>query len=94
MLFVDGETNPTSNSSGSGIMISSGSDYVLDVATNISQSTISGIVSVMSGSTLNMKSNLAMTINSEHSISASAPINPTADRPGTIAINGTRIDLN
>ena len=56
MLFVDGETNPTSNSSGSGIMISSGSDYVLDVATNISQSTISGIVSVMSGATLNIKS--------------------------------------
>jgi hypothetical protein len=43
-----------------------------------------GKLSIKSGDTLNMKSNLAMTINSEHSISESATTGPDDDRPGTI----------
>jgi len=54
-----------SNPDASGIYITTSSDYVLDVKTNLSQSTISGIISIKSGSTLNMKSVTAMTIHTE-----------------------------
>jgi len=59
------DSNPTA----AGIYISSSSDYMLSVADNLSISTISGIVSVKSGSTLNMKSATAMTINPETTLS-------------------------
>ena len=51
-----------------GVHIKSSKDYLLDVNGNLSQSTISGIVSIKSGSTLNMKSATAMTINPESNI--------------------------
>ena len=74
-----------SNPTGSGIYITSSSDYLLDVSADLSQSTIYGIMSMKSGDKLNMKSNLAMEIKSEHSISESATTGPDEDRPGTIS---------
>jgi hypothetical protein len=58
-----------SNEGGDGIYISTGSNYTVLAKTDISQSTISGIVSIKSGSTLNMKSAAAMTINPETTLS-------------------------
>jgi hypothetical protein len=58
-----------SNPKSAGIFITTDSDYMLNVATDLSQSTISGIVSIKSGSTLNMKSATAMTINPETTLS-------------------------
>ena len=58
-----------SNPKSAGIFITTDSDYMLNVATDLSQSTISGIVSIKSGSTLNMKSATAMTINPETKLS-------------------------
>jgi len=58
-----------SNPGADGIYISTGSNYTVLAKTNISQSTISGIVSIKSGSTLNMKSASAMTINPETTLS-------------------------
>jgi len=70
-MAVSGKKTPPSgsNPAGAGIYISSSSDYMLSVADNLSISTISGIVSVKSGSTLNMKSATAMTINPETTLS-------------------------
>jgi len=70
-MAVAGKKTPPSgsNPAGAGIYISSSSDYMLSVADNLSISTISGIVSVKSGSTLNMKSATAMTINPETTLS-------------------------
>ena len=72
-----------SNSTGAGIFITTDSDYMLSVATDISQSTISGIVSIKSGSTLNMKSASAMTINSESTLSEIVASNTTRTTGGT-----------
>ena len=72
-------TNPTA----AGIFITTDSDYMLSVATDISQSTISGIVSIKSGSTLNMKSASAMTINSESTLSEIVASNTTRTTGGT-----------
>ena len=58
-----------SNPGADGIYISTGSNYTVLAKTDISQSTISGIVSIKSGSTLNMKSASAMTINPETTLS-------------------------
>ena len=63
-LAVGGE-KMDSNPTGSGIYITSSSDYLLSVNNNLSQSTISGIMSMKSGHTLNMKSADAMHIVSE-----------------------------
>ena len=63
-LSVDGK-KMDSNESERGVHIKTSKDYLLDVSGNLSQSTISGIVSIKSGSTLNMKSASAMTINPE-----------------------------
>ena len=75
------DSNPTA----SGIFITSSSDYLLDVSDNLSQSTIYGILSTKSGSTLNMKSTTAMTIHSETSIAETADTTITE-------IAGTTID--
>jgi hypothetical protein len=45
------------------------SNYTVLAGTNISQTTISGIMSLKSGSTLNIKSAAAMTINPETTLS-------------------------
>ena len=57
-----------SNPKERGIHIKTSKDYLLDVAGNLSASTITGIVSVKSGSTLNMKSADIMTIHTEDSM--------------------------
>jgi hypothetical protein len=75
---------------------------MLSVATDISQSTISGIVSIKSGSTLNMKSAAAMTINPETTLSqivGTAWTSTTGTTwahtsTGNAEINAARIDLN
>ena len=72
-----------SNPKASGIFITTDSNYMLSVSTDLSQSTISGIVSVKSGSTLNMKSASAMTINSESSLSEIVATNTTRTTGGT-----------
>ena len=58
-----------SNSGGDGVFISTNSNYTVLAKTNISQSTISGIMSLKSGDTLNIKSAAAMTINPETTLS-------------------------
>ena len=92
------DSNPTA----AGIYISSSSDYMLSVTDNLSISTISGIVSVKSGSTLNMKSATAMTINPETTLSqivGTAWTSTTGTTwahtsTGNAEINAARIDLN
>ena len=64
-LSVEGK-KMDSNPNERGVHIKSSKDYLLDVNGNLSQSTISGIVSIKSGSTLNMKSANKMTVTSEH----------------------------
>jgi len=81
-LDVTGKTMG-SNEGGDGIYISTGSNYTVLAKTNISQSTISGIVSIKSGSTLNMKSASAMTINSESTLSEIVASNTTRTTGGT-----------
>ena len=56
-LSVEGK-KMDSNPNERGVHIKSSKDYLLDVNGNLSQSTISGIVSIKSGSTLNIKSAL------------------------------------
>jgi hypothetical protein len=100
-LAVEGN-KMASNPTAAGIFITSNSDYMLSVATDISQSTISGIVSIKSGSTLNMKSASAMTINSESTLSqivGTAWTSTTGTTwahtsTGNAEINAARIDLN
>jgi hypothetical protein len=72
-----------SNPKASGIFITTDSDYILNVSSNLSQSTISGIVSIKSGSTLNMKSASAMTINSESTLSEIVATSVTRTTGGT-----------
>ena len=100
-MAVGGE-KMDSNPGGFGIYITSSSDYLLSVADNLSISTISGIVSVKSGSTLNMKSAAAMTINPETTLSqivGTAWTSTTGTTwahtsTGNAEINAARIDLN
>ena len=100
-MAVGGE-KMDSNPTGSGIYITSSSDYLLSVNSNISQSTISGIVSIKSGDTLNMKSAAAMTINPETTLTqtvgtawtSTTGTTWTHTSTGNVAINGARIDLN
>ena len=111
------DSNPTA----AGIYISSNSDYMLSVTDNLSISTIgrikpepdgpmTGIVSIKSGHTLNMKSAEAMTINPEKTLSqivgtswtstiGTSWLNTTGTTwthtsTGNVEINGARIDLN
>ena len=91
-----------SNSGGDGIYISTGSNYTVLAKTDISQSTISGIMSLKSGSTLNVKSAAAMTINPETTLSqivGTAWTSTTGTTwaytsTGNAEINAARIDLN
>jgi len=91
-----------SNPGADGIYISTGSNYTVLAKTDISQSTISGIVSIKSGSTLNMKSAAAMTINPETTLSqivGTAWTSTTGTTwahtsTGNAEINAARIDLN
>ena len=100
-MAVGGE-KMDSNPGGFGIYITSSSDYLLSVSDNLSISTISGIVSVKSGSTLNMKSAAAMTINPETTLSqivGTAWTSTTGTTwahtsTGNAEINAARIDLN
>ena len=100
-MAVGGE-KMDSNPTGSGIYITSSSDYLLSVSDNLSISTISGIVSVKSGSTLNMKSAAAMTINPETTLTqtvgtawtSTTGTTWTHTSTGNAEINAARIDLN
>jgi len=100
-IAVSGE-KMDSNPTGSGIYITSSSDYLLDVKSNLSQSTISGIMSMKSGDTLNMKSAAAMTINPETTLTQTvgtawtSTTGTTWDHTstGNVDIDGARIDLN
>ena len=70
-LDVTGKTMG-SNEGGDGVFISTNSNYTVIAKTNISQSTISGIMSLKSGDTLNIKSGAAMTIFAEGTLDSSA----------------------
>jgi hypothetical protein len=70
-LSVDGK-KMDSNLEERGIHIKTSKDYLLDVNGNLSASTISGIVSVKSGSTLNMKSVGTMTIHTEANMASTS----------------------
>jgi hypothetical protein len=91
-----------SNPGGNGIYIATDSDYTVLAGTNISQSTISGIMSLKSGSTLNIKSAAAMTINPETTLSQIVGTSWTSTTgttwahtsTGNAEINAARIDLN
>ena len=83
-----------SNPTGSGIYITSSSDYLLSVNSNISQSTISGIVSIKSGSTLNIKSAGTFTYATEANLVGTTATTWDHTSTGNIDIDGARIDLN
>ena len=61
-----------SNPKERGIHIKTSKDYLLDVDGNMSASTITGIVSIKSGSTLNMKSVGTMTIHTEANMASTS----------------------
>ena len=87
---------------GAGIYITTDSNYVLQVKTDLSQSTTSGIMSMKSGNKLNVKSATAMTIHSETTLSEVTGTNVTRTAGGTysttstgnMSLNAPRIDLN
>jgi uncharacterized RmlC-like cupin family protein len=83
IISVRGKVIPGSNGLGTGIFLTTNSDFTVSAVGNISQSTISGIVSIKSGSTLNMKSASAMTINSESTLSEIVASNTTRTTGGT-----------
>ena len=100
-LSVEGK-KMDSNPNERGVHIKSSKDYLLDVNGNLSQSTISGIVSIKSGSTLNMKSATAMTINPETTLTQTVGTAWTSTTgttwnhtsTGNVEIVGARIDFN
>jgi len=92
-MAVGGE-KMDSNPTGSGIYITSSSDYLLSVNSNISQSTISGIVSIKSGSTLNIKSAGTFTYATEANLVGTTATTWDHTSTGNIDIDGARIDLN
>jgi hypothetical protein len=100
-LSVEGK-KMDSNPNERGVHIKSSKDYLLDVNGNLSQSTISGIVSIKSGSTLNMKSATAMTINPETTLTQTVGTAWTSTTgttwnhtsTGNVQIVGARIDFN
>jgi hypothetical protein len=100
-LSVEGK-KMDSNPKERGVHIKSSKDYLLDVNGNLSQSTISGIVSIKSGSTLNMKSATAMTINPETTLTQTVGTAWTSTTgttwnhtsTGNVEIVGARIDFN
>ena len=102
LVSARGKVIPGSNGLGTGIFLTTNSDFTVSAVGNISQSTISGIVSIKSGSTLNMKSASAMTINPETTLSqivGTAWTSTTGTTwahtsTGNAEINAARIDLN
>ena len=83
-----------SNPGADGIYISTGSNYTVLAKTDISQSTISGIVSIKSGSTLNIKSAGTFTYATESNLVGTTATTWDHTSTGNVAINGARIDLN
>jgi hypothetical protein len=73
-----------SNAGGDGIFMTTNSNYTVLAKTNISQSTISGIMSLKSGDTLNIKSAAAMTINPETTLSQIVGTNAVRTVAGTL----------
>ena len=102
LVSARGKVIPGSNGLGTGIFLTTNSDFTVSAVGNISQSTISGIVSIKSGSTLNMKSAAAMTINPETTLSQIVGTSWTSTTgttwahtsTGNAEINAARIDLN
>jgi hypothetical protein len=102
IVSARGKVIPGSNGLGTGIFLTTNSDFTVSAVGNISQSTISGIVSIKSGSTLNMKSAAAMTINPETTLSQIVGTSWTSTTgttwahtsTGNAEINAARIDLN
>ena len=101
-LLVAGNQMP-SNQESDGISIITLSNYELVVGKYLSQTTISGIMSMKSGSTLNMKSKTAMTINPETTLTEIVGTSKTSTTgttwthtsDGNIVITGgPNIDLN
>ena len=92
-LDVTGKTMG-SNEGGDGVFISTNSNYTVIAKTNISQSTISGIVSIKSGSTLNIKSAGTFTYATEADLVGTTSTTWTHTATGNIDIDGARIDLN
>ena len=100
-LSVDGK-KMDSNESERGVHIKTSKDYLLDVSGNLSQSTISGIVSMKSGTTLNFKSAQTMTMHTETNLiqtvgtSWAGTTGTTWDHTstGNVTIVGARIDFN
>jgi hypothetical protein len=84
-LDVTGKTMG-SNEGGDGIYISTGSNYTVLAKTDISQSTISGIMSLKSGDTLNIKSSADMTIVMENAVSQSNPSEPGGELDALMTI--------
>jgi len=84
-----------SNPEASGIFITTDSDYILNVSSNLSQSTISGIVSIKSGSTLNMKSVGTMSYATEANLVGTTTTTWDHQSGGNISIQGgPNINLN
>ena len=100
-LSVDGK-KMDSNQDERGVHIKTSKDYLLDVSGNLSQSTISGIVSMKSGTTLNFKSAQTMTMHTETNLiqtvgtSWAGTTGTTWDHTstGNVTIVGARIDFN
>jgi|TARA_R110002074_G_scaffold15044_1_gene52046 hypothetical protein len=83
-----------SNPGGNGIFIQTGSDYFVFAKSHVGVSTISGIMSVRSGNTLNIMSTNAMVINSEASIDSTAGTVYTIKSGGGTPTSINRVDIN
>ena len=85
-----------SNPKERGIHIKTSKDYLLDVDGNMSASTITGIVSIKSGSTLNMKSADGMMIYAEDSMTVytEGSMTQTAEDGDFTITGGSDIQLN
>ena len=87
LVSARGKVIPGSNGLGTGIFLTTNSDFTVSAAGNISQSTISGIMSMKSGGTLNMKSAAAMTVNSETTFTG------ISTGVGTLTFSGTGSEI-
>jgi len=84
-----------SNPKAAGIFITTDSNYMLNVSSDLSQSTISGIVSIKSGSTLNMKSVGTMSYATEANLVGITTTTWDHQSGGNISIQGgPNINLN
>ena len=87
LVSARGKVIPGSNGLGTGIFLTTNSDFTVSAVGNISQSTISGIMSMKSGGTLNMKSAAAMTVNSETTFTG------ISTGVGTLTFSGTGSEI-